>query len=617
MKILSSDTRLTLTYDLTNCTTPSQYNYADGNYTMIFTANDNCQFVINDTATYLEYADSTTWIPDASRYVTVDGIVKQVKMITKMKDYPISAVMHVKAYQIQPVTVTLTQNLTNCSSNVTDTTVNPSTALTITLTANEGYKFNSVPTYLITELSTQYNFTRISDNVYTTEFTTPSNGSIVVNATAVEIVTISVIQNLTNCTSSISDTTVNPSTELLIFLTADTGYEFETLPSYSVNGVTSSFVRNSETLCYAEFTTPASGTIIVNATAIENGYSVEYHLSHCSVTPVISRIDYSQNITFTATADSGYKFDSTNPPYYTCGGISDKYRFSKVDDYTYTLDSDNVYRKRDLQIYATALQEITPPTPVEEISYGFINIYLPSMNTLKALSRYRFFNSDGENVDCFKYVYKVHKMYFNIPVEDMSYITLAKYRTNLTTNCTSNAFVSTNCGSVTVSELYHNVFDYQYTNARIYLPFIGYQNIDTNNIMNSTVNLEYRANIVTGKVIAIISTTERGNLYQFEGYGGFDIPYMINNFEVGLNHDLYQSSAYLGNFTPSLQLFTNIPYGDNNNPFGYGVSQWIKIGDCTGYIRCEDIQLVISQNYITNSEMNMIMDILKNGIFIN
>ncbi len=613
---MGSETRLTLTYDVSNCTTPTYHRYSDYNFTITFTADTGCEFIIGDTANNLEYENGDKWIPDNSRYITTDNIVNQVQMRIIMKDYPTNAVMHVKAYQIQPVTIPLTQNLTHCTSNITDTIVNPSTPLSITLTADNGYEFSSAPTYTIN--STQSNFTRVSDTVYTAELTTPASGTIVVNATADISTKIPIIQNLTNCTSNFTDTAVNPATEMLIVLRANNNYKFDTenLPTYTINGFSDTFIRSAETACYAEFTAPASGSVVVNATAIDNRYTVEFILSHCSATPNISRIDYSQNITITITADTGYKFENQSRPYYYSGNTG-IYYFTKVNDYTYTLNTDDVSYKRELEIHATATQEITPPVPSTDISYGFVNIYLPTIETLQALSKRRFYDYNDERQDMFKFVYKVHKMYFNIPATNETTIALAYYRTGITCFETDNAFVSANCGSVVVSELYGNVYDYQYTTSKIYLPFIGYQILDTASIMNSTVNLEYRANIITGKTIAVISTLERGELYQFEGYGGFDIPYMINEFNTSINHDLYQSSAYLGNFTPSLQLFTNIPYGnDANNVFGYGVSKWCKIGDCTGYIRCEDIQLIISQNYITNSEMNMITALLKDGVFI-
>lgn len=609
---MASDTRLTLSYDVSNATTPTYHAYADYNFVMTFTANDGYQFVVGDSANYLEYADSSTWIPADNRYVTVDGVVKQLRMTTQMKDYPTSAVMHVKAYEIAQIPVI--QNLANCTSSFNDISTPPNSTVSFTLTAENNFKFNSAPSFTIN--SSTSTFSRVSDYVYSDTFTAPSSGTIIVDATAIRE-SFNITQNLVNCTSNFTDSTVAAGSSISVTLTGNsstalTPLVFTTTPTIT-NG---NFSRVSDYQYSCFNLTVVSDTTISGSAGGEGGYTVEYTMSNCSATPAFTNISYNTNYTIIVTADTGYKFDSHSVPYYKIGKIDDTYPLTKISDYEYALHTENV-GVGNLRIYGTALQDIEPqPTP-STISYGFIDIYLPSMQALKNLSKKRFFNSDNNNVDMFQYVYKVHKMYFNIPPEMQTTIALAYYRTNVVSYATSNAFAYANCGSVLIPELYGNIFDYQHTTSKFYLPFIGYQNIDTADIMNSTVNLEYKANIVTGKILAVISTAERGELYQFEGYGGFDIPYMLNNFNDGFNHDLFQSSAYLGSLTPSIQLFTNIPYGDNNNPFGYAVSTWCKIGDCTGYIKCEDIQLIISQNYITNSEMNMIMELLKNGVFVS
>jgi len=607
---MASDTRLTLSYDVSNATTPTYHAYADYNFVMTFTANDGYEFIIGDSANFLEYADSSTWTPDHSRYITVDGVVKQVKMTTQMKDYPTTATMHVKAYAIAQIPVT--QNLANCTSNFSDTSTPPNSTISFTLTANENYKFNSAPS--ITINSTTESFNKINDYVYSDTITAPASGTIVVDASA-QLETYNITFNLTRCTSNFTNTTVAANTTISVTLTGDsstanTPLIFTEKPTIT-NGT---FTRVHDYQYTCQNFVVNSDTTITGVAGGDGNYNISYTLSNCSVAPAIYNTNYTSNTTFTATANTGYKFSSANPPYYT-NVTDDRYYFTKISDYKYTLDTNSISAPRNISIYATAISDTSPP--VATISYGFVNIFLPSLEDLQKLSKQRFESVNGEYADLFKYVFKVHKMYFNIPATAVDYITLAYYRSNILTNITNDAYVSADCGDVFISELYHNIFDYQHTATRIYLPMIGYQSIDTTYIMNSTLHLTYKANIITGAILAELSTTERGNLYQFDGYGGFDIPYMLNEFKTGVNHDLYQSSAYLGSFIPSIQLITSIPYGDDsNNPFGYGVSTWTKIGNCTGYIKCEDIQLILTQNYITNSEMNMITELLKDGIFI-
>ena len=613
---MASDTRLTLSYDVTNATTPTYHTYADYNFVMTFTANDGCQFIVGDSANCLEYADSSTWIPADNRYVTVDGVVKQLRMTTQMKDYPTTATMRVRAYPIVQENIPVTQNLTNCTSSFSDTSIQAGSSVDFTITANYNFIFNSTPSYTIN--STTDVFQQVSDSVYSDTITAPASGTITIDATAIRGA-YDITYNLTSCTSNFTETSVAPNTTISFTITGDSSTANTPLiftePPTITNG-TFTRVTDYQYTC-ASFTVQSDTVITATAGGVGN-YEISYYLSNCSISPAVYHTNYTPNITFTVTADSHYKFSSANPPYYKIGNVDDIFYFTKISDSVYTFDtaSDTDASTHNLRLYATAIYDSSPiPTPT--ISYGFVNIYLPTMEQMQTLSRYRFTNSDNGYVDMFQYLYKVHKMYFNIPALYTDYLTLAYYRTPILTNATTDAFVYANCGTVNVPELYRNIFDYQYTSTRIYLPFIGFQSIDTKDIMNSNVNLTYKANIVTGNILAILSTDARGEMYQFEGYGGFDIPYMVNNFQTGVNHDLYQSTAYLGSLTPTIQLTTDIPYGNNSeNIFGYGVYRWCKISDIHGYFKCTDVQLIISHDFITNSEVNMINDILKNGVFV-
>lgn len=613
---MASDTRLTLSYDVTNATTPTYHAYADYNFVMTFTANDGYQFIVGDSANCLEYADSSKWLPDNSRYVTVDGVVKQLKMITQMKDYPTTAVMRVHAYQIVVDDIPVTQNLTNCTSTFSDTSIPANSSVNLTVTADYNFTFNSAPSYTIN--STTDVFQRVSDSVYSDTITAPASGTITIDATAIRGA-YDITYNLANCTSNFTETKIAPNTTISFTLTGDsstanTPLIFTELPTIT-NGV---FTRVTDYQYTCTSFTVQSDTTITGIAGGVGNYEITYNLSNCSISPAVYHTNYTPNITFTVTADSNYKFSNANPPFYRIGNVDDRFYLTKISDSVYTFDTanDTDASTHNLHFYATAIYDSSPiPTPT--ISYGFVNIYLPTIEQMQTLARYRFTNNEGEYTDLFKYVYKVHKMYFNIPTLYTDYLTLAYYRTPILTNATTDAFVYANCGTVNVPELYHNIFDYQYTSTRLYLPFIGFQSIDTKDIMNSNVTLAYKANIVTGNILAILSTDARGEMYQFEGYGGFDIPYMLNNFQTGVNHDLFQSTAYLGSLTPTIQLTTDIPYGNNaDNIFGYGVYSWCKISDISGYFKCTDVQLIILHDFITNSEVNMIIDILKNGVFV-
>ena len=66
-----------------------------------------------------------------------------------------------------------------------------------------------------------------------------------------------------------------------------------------------------------------------------------------------------------------------------------------------------------------------------------------------------------------------------------------------------------------------SVFDYSpYSTLGIYLPFIGFQELDIDEIRGTIVNLRYRIDVVSGSCVAIIRVTDASgsrDIYQFSG----------------------------------------------------------------------------------------------------
>lgn len=618
---MSSDTRITLTYDLINCTTQNIYKYLDINNVVItITANENFYFIEDNTENYLLYENGNKIYP--AKYETVDNVIKNVKMIIKMLDYPTNATIHCIAHNKETLInkIKLIQNIVNCTTNFIETEINPNETINITITAFQDYEFSYLsPTYKINNSATQI-FTRINDTTYTAEIIAPTEGTIIVKANAEKIVYIPVTQNLISCNTNFNKDKMTPKESATVRLTPNDEYYFSYIPTYNINGIIEEFSRLYDSKIFqALITAPTKGEIIINATAEIIKYSISYQLNYC--TSNYNENTFTKGIIITITANEGYVFDNKNSPYITNGYTTDKSAcLNKISNYEYQLDTSKINSdilKYSITIVADCIKEISPLPPAPSKSYGFCDIYLPKIENLFELSGDRFYNSDMQKIDIFQYIFKCHKLFFNVNAEFYTQISLANYRTNIYCNGTTQTFLNVNCGNVFIEEKYNNVFDYQFTKSVIYLPFIGFKEIDTSNIMNSNITLEYKANIIDGTTLAVISSDTRGELYQFEGVASYDIPYMINQYKNSINHELYHNSAYLGNFTPSIQLFTNKPYGvDNNNVFGYGVNQWCKIGDCKGYIKCADIQLILSKNFITNSEMEMITTLLKNGVFI-
>ena len=101
-----------------------------------------------------------------------------------------------------------------------------------------------------------------------------------------------------------------------------------------------------------------------------------------------------------------------------------------------------------------------------------------------------------------------------------------------------NQFQEIDFGNLEITEYYGNSLDYE-TDIAIFLPFIGEKTLTCIDIMDGTINLKYRVDILTGTCVAIISVVRVQNdvtlksvLYTFSGDMSNEVPLTAsqNNF---------------------------------------------------------------------------------------
>ena len=92
-----------------------------------------------------------------------------------------------------------------------------------------------------------------------------------------------------------------------------------------------------------------------------------------------------------------------------------------------------------------------------------------------------------------------------------------------------NSSYKVEVGSLAISEYYHSFLDYApYTKLTIFLPFIGFKELDTNTFMNKTLKVIYIFDLITGSVKAQLFAS---NVYvqSYDGNAGIDIPLTSSN----------------------------------------------------------------------------------------
>lgn len=85
-------------------------------------------------------------------------------------------------------------------------------------------------------------------------------------------------------------------------------------------------------------------------------------------------------------------------------------------------------------------------------------------------------------------------------------------------------YVDIDCGSLEVKEYWANCMDYNpYTKISIYLPFCGFYELDTDDVMGKTLKVKYRVDIMSGSCLATIFVNN-SVMYQYAGQCSSQIP---------------------------------------------------------------------------------------------
>lgn len=108
-------------------------------------------------------------------------------------------------------------------------------------------------------------------------------------------------------------------------------------------------------------------------------------------------------------------------------------------------------------------------------------------------------------------------------------IVLGNIDTGVNGDKVSNNFAKQNIGSIAITGKYNNFLDYApYTNVIIYLPYVGFKELDTNLVMGKTLSISYTVDIITGGCLCQIKSNNV-KLYEFNGNMGIDIPITASN----------------------------------------------------------------------------------------
>lgn len=173
-----------------------------------------------------------------------------------------------------------------------------------------------------------------------------------------------------------------------------------------------------------------------------------------------------------------------------------------------------------------------PPLPTESVSdTGFVNIYNPTLTQLKALATYMWTNPafDLTNwkalvANPLDSIISLSIVPVAVPDGGTKTITVGNVSTNVSMTQAATNYIELNCGSITIEKYWGCYLDYSpYTKISLYLPYIGYNTLNIDEIMGNSLQVVYHIDIFTGGCVAFV-VCGGSVLYSFPGNIAYDIP---------------------------------------------------------------------------------------------
>ena len=465
---------------------------------------------------------------------------------------------------------------------------NAGDTFTIHYTANDGY--------LIESLTSNIGTVTIADDKRTAVLAGSATENIVVEGVATARQSYTYTETLQNIVSDGAES-YNAGDTFTIHYTANDGCLIERLTS-NIGTVTIADDKRSavlagnatENIVVEGVATTEYGTILITGSFV-----------HCSC-------NYSNGETISPSkprleivADDGYIF--LNEFKYKQAGVT-KY-LNKSDD--------NKMLYKDLDTRGLNLNDTYTAVTAPKTMTSFVHLYKTNDNELSALAKARFKDVSGNTVDYGQYISALYR----IPVDlsnisgDTSNIMLGQYDSMVASTLLNQYLIDIDGGAITIPEKFNNAYDYLTTECILHLPFLDEINLPVHYVVNQTINIKYKLDLYSGTLTASIYSSYLNSIVaNTSGIIVTNIPFIQKQTDNVVN----SLTNVFTNLIPTafMEVTRNIPY-DSVNVFGKECVDFDMIGNKTGYLKCDNVELVTKA---TINEKNEIMSLLKDGIIL-
>ena len=283
---------------------------------------------------------------------------------------------------------------------------------------------------------------------------------------------------------------------------------------------------------------------------------------------------------------------------------------------TFALTTANVGTGGDI-IWGLHYTVVQPPS---EERVDFFTIYEPTNENMKKINDAIFINAgDGSTKNVLQYFSSYKKFYCKIPVAGYKQLKGGRYDFGEQAPYVKEHTIVVDCGSVEITEQYQSLLDYSpFSRLTIYLPFIGFQDLDDKLVVGHTLKVQYVVDVLSGRCLAQLYVDSidlksciaeyAGTIAADEMFGGNDGYSYHGTYELMTTLQLGELSCYV-------LIHTKIPLeGDIGNYKGLPTNEIVKVGDVNGFIQYSSIH--VDGMTATDIEKSEIERLLMSGIFV-
>lgn len=327
-----------------------------------------------------------------------------------------------------------------------------------------------------------------------------------------------------------------------------------------------------------------------------------------------SPITVSGDVNLVVTLNDGYKWDDatqiiTIDGNEITGTVSEK-------TCTFALTTTNVGTGGAIT-WGLHFSVVQPPS---EERVDFFTIYEPTNANMKKINDAIFINAaDGTTINIQQYFSSYKKFYCKIPVAGYKQLKGGRYDFGEQAPYVKEHTIVVDCGSVEIPEQNQSLLDYSpFSRLTIYLPFIGFQELDDKLVVGHTLKVQYVVDVLSGRCLAQLFVDSTDLKSCFAEYGGTIAADEIFGTDNGYNYyGAYElmTTMQLGELSCYVLIHTKIPLeGDIVNYKGLPTNEIVRVGDVTGFIKYSSIH--VDGMTATDSEKSEIESLLMSGIFV-